>query len=145
MQDPSSSIPKGTLLSLLVSMISYIAVVFCSGGAALRDANGNTTAAALNIDLIQVCGSEGCEYGLHNDYSVSFFFMLPRNDCSCPAIEANSSRTMKTLITRYSTVSHHARTLGRSDARYNEPRLASGGKRIFFLRCIELRLLPFAR
>lgn len=51
-------------------MISYIAVVLGSGGAAVRNANGNTTAAALNIDLIQVCGANGCQYGLHNDYSV---------------------------------------------------------------------------
>lgn len=56
-------------------MISYIAVVLAAGGAAVRDANGtNDTAAAHNIDLIQVCGSGPCQYGLHNDYPVRFSY-----------------------------------------------------------------------
>ncbi|GBP07686.1 Bumetanide-sensitive sodium-(potassium)-chloride cotransporter [Eumeta japonica] len=41
--DPASAIPKGTLLSLLISMISYAMMVLFSGGAALRDASGNIT------------------------------------------------------------------------------------------------------
>lgn len=43
MQDPSSSIPKGTLLSILISMFSYCLFVLFAGGAALRDASGNVT------------------------------------------------------------------------------------------------------
>lgn len=42
-QDPSSSIPKGTLLSILISMVSYCLFVLFAGGAALRDASGNVT------------------------------------------------------------------------------------------------------
>lgn len=42
-QDPASAIPKGTLLSLLISMISYVLFVFFSGGSAFREASGNIT------------------------------------------------------------------------------------------------------
>ena len=40
LKDPAASIPKGTLLSLLISMISYAVFVMFAGGAALRDAPG---------------------------------------------------------------------------------------------------------
>ncbi|XP_047506432.1 bumetanide-sensitive sodium-(potassium)-chloride cotransporter [Pieris napi] len=78
LKDPASAIPKGTLLALLISMISYAAMVLISGAGALRDASGNIT------DLIMVNGSVidnsalshcvnitgGCQFGLHNSYSV---------------------------------------------------------------------------
>lgn len=43
LKDPASAIPKGTLLALLISAISYVTFVFFAGGAALRDASGNIT------------------------------------------------------------------------------------------------------
>lgn len=43
LKDPASSIPKGTLLALLISAISYAAFVVFAGGSALRDASGNIT------------------------------------------------------------------------------------------------------
>lgn len=62
LKDPASSIPKGTLLALLISMFSYITFVFFAGAAAARDASGfvNNT-----IECIP-----NCTYGLHNSYSV---------------------------------------------------------------------------
>lgn len=41
LKDPSASIPKGTLLALLISMISYILFVVFAGAGAVRDASGN--------------------------------------------------------------------------------------------------------
>lgn len=41
LKDPSSAIPKGTLLALAVSMTSYVIFVLFAGGASLRDASGN--------------------------------------------------------------------------------------------------------
>lgn len=41
LKDPASSIPKGTLLALLISAISYIVFVLIAGGSALRDATGD--------------------------------------------------------------------------------------------------------
>lgn len=43
LKNPAKSIPKGTLLSLLISMISYAVFVVFAGGSALRDASGNVT------------------------------------------------------------------------------------------------------
>lgn len=84
LQDPSSAIPKGTLLALLISMLSYALTVLLSGGGALRDASGNLTDLTLNPDgtpynyssLSQFCLDRetqqyNCTGGLHNSYSVS--------------------------------------------------------------------------
>ncbi|XP_063539884.1 bumetanide-sensitive sodium-(potassium)-chloride cotransporter [Cydia strobilella] len=78
LKDPASAIPKGTLLSLLISMISYALMVLFSGGGALRDASGNITDLIIDngtfIDLgtVSDCANTtgGCPHGLHNDYSV---------------------------------------------------------------------------
>lgn len=43
LKDPASSIPKGTLLALLISAISYAVFVVFAGGSALREASGNLT------------------------------------------------------------------------------------------------------
>lgn len=40
LKDPARSIPKGTLLALLISAISYAVFVVFAGGAGLRDAPG---------------------------------------------------------------------------------------------------------
>lgn len=60
LKDPSSAIPKGTLLSLLISMISYIVTAVLSGSAAVRSATGNSTEFCL----------KDCHYGLYYDFSI---------------------------------------------------------------------------
>lgn len=40
LKDPASSIPKGTLLALFISAISYAVFVVFAGGSAMRDASG---------------------------------------------------------------------------------------------------------
>lgn len=78
-QDPASAIPKGTLLALLISMVSYALMVLFAGGGALRDASGNVTDLLLvNDTVVDFSGvshcvntTVGCNYGLHNSYSVS--------------------------------------------------------------------------
>jgi solute carrier family 12 sodium/potassium/chloride transporter 2 len=40
LKDPASAIPKGTLLALLISSISYVAFAIFAGGSALRDGSG---------------------------------------------------------------------------------------------------------
>lgn len=69
LKDPASSIPKGTMLSLLISMCSYILFVIFAGGAALRDASGSVD--DLHIGNLTDC-IPNCQSGLHNSYSVSF-------------------------------------------------------------------------
>ncbi|CAH2049309.1 unnamed protein product, partial [Iphiclides podalirius] len=78
LKDPASAIPKGTLLALLISMVSYALMVLISGAGALRDASGNLTdVIAMNGTIIDfsavdscVNATLGCKYGLHNSYSV---------------------------------------------------------------------------
>ncbi|XP_047532293.1 bumetanide-sensitive sodium-(potassium)-chloride cotransporter [Vanessa atalanta] len=78
LKDPASAIPKGTLLSLLISMVSYALMVLFAGGGALRDASGNVTDLLLmNNTPVDFSGisqcvntTAGCKYGLHNSYSV---------------------------------------------------------------------------
>lgn len=78
LKDPASAIPKGTLLSLLISMVSYAVMVLFSGAGALRDASGNLTdlitsnGTVMNYSGVADCVNNNftCEYGLHNSYSV---------------------------------------------------------------------------
>lgn len=60
-------------------MVSYAAMVLFSGAGALRDASGNVTDLILKdnntvagLGDIAACANttEGCQYGLHNSYSV---------------------------------------------------------------------------
>lgn len=79
LKDPASSIPVGTLLALLISMISYVTFVFFAGGAAIRDASGHVVNGTMA--MCDPFSKIGCESGLHNSYSVSrdlkfFFFFL---------------------------------------------------------------------
>ncbi|KAI4473223.1 hypothetical protein M0802_016247, partial [Mischocyttarus mexicanus] len=66
LKNPGKSIPIGTLLALLISMISYVTFVYFAGGAALRDAGGMI---GFN-DTVQCIPQSNCLYGLHNSYSV---------------------------------------------------------------------------
>nr|CAD7256779.1 unnamed protein product [Timema shepardi] len=70
LKDPAGAIPKGTLLSLIISMVSYAIFVVFAGGAALRDASGNVSE-LINNTYIE-CRENGgtCGYGLNNSYSV---------------------------------------------------------------------------
>lgn len=78
LKDPASAIPKGTLLALLISMVSYALMVLFSGAGALRDASGNITDLLIvNGTVIDhselancVFSNVSCDYGLHNSYSV---------------------------------------------------------------------------
>lgn len=76
-QDPASAIPKGTLLALLISMISYVTFVFFAGAAALRDASGNV-GDIVNGTLSNCANNFECKYGLFNSYSVSSKFLVSR-------------------------------------------------------------------
>ncbi|KAK4881311.1 hypothetical protein RN001_004630 [Aquatica leii] len=69
LKDPASSIPKGTLLALLLSMISYAVFVLFAGAAAMRDASGSLDDLANNT-LTNCVSNFSCEYGLFNSYSV---------------------------------------------------------------------------
>lgn len=68
LKDPASSIPKGTLLALLISAISYIVFVLFAGASAIREASGNTTDLINGsvIDAIPHCLSDNVSFQCHS-------------------------------------------------------------------------------
>uniref|UniRef100_A0A672JXA0 Solute carrier family 12 member 2 n=1 Tax=Sinocyclocheilus grahami TaxID=75366 RepID=A0A672JXA0_SINGR len=77
-----SSIPKGTLLAILITGVVYIAVAISNGSCIVRDATGddndtmvgsleNCTDAACTLGYdFSICKEGGCKYGLLNDFQV---------------------------------------------------------------------------
>ncbi|VVC37173.1 SLC12A transporter, C-terminal,Amino acid permease/ SLC12A domain [Cinara cedri] len=65
LKDPSSSIPKGTLLSILITIISYIALIIVPGAVQLREASGDLND-YLNGTYLN-CSIKNCTKGLYSD------------------------------------------------------------------------------
>ncbi|XP_047122244.1 bumetanide-sensitive sodium-(potassium)-chloride cotransporter-like [Schistocerca piceifrons] len=80
LKDPSSSIPLGTLLAIVVTFLSYVGYAFMVGACVLRDATGNETMYPMNVfdnassvdplSLINYCANSTCKFGLQNDNQV---------------------------------------------------------------------------
>ncbi|XP_056144616.1 solute carrier family 12 member 2-like [Lampris incognitus] len=79
--DPQSAIPKGTLLAILITGLTYVAVAISTGACIVRDATGdhndtvsdtvNCTDAACTLGYdFSICKEGGCQYGLMNDFQV---------------------------------------------------------------------------
>ncbi|XP_041643892.1 solute carrier family 12 member 2 [Cheilinus undulatus] len=79
--DPQSAIPKGTLLAILITGITYVGVAISTGACIVRDATGdhndtvsdtvNCTDAACTLGYdFSICKEGGCQYGLMNDFQV---------------------------------------------------------------------------
>ncbi|KDR10319.1 Bumetanide-sensitive sodium-(potassium)-chloride cotransporter, partial [Zootermopsis nevadensis] len=69
LKDPASAIPKGTLLSLLISMASYAVFVVFAGMTAARDASGIVGDVA-NGTQFYCYPNRSCKWGLMNSYSM---------------------------------------------------------------------------
>lgn len=69
LKDPSSAIPKGTLLAIFLTYISYLLFVLLCGAVAVRDATGNITHVA-DWSFANCTGDTVCEYGLQNSSQV---------------------------------------------------------------------------
>ncbi|XP_077514330.1 bumetanide-sensitive sodium-(potassium)-chloride cotransporter-like [Amblyomma americanum] len=77
LKDPQKAIPRGTLLAILITTLSYIAFAVIAGTTVLRDANGFdfniTEGEAVNFADIANCTmseADKCEYGLMNYFQV---------------------------------------------------------------------------
>ncbi|XP_035208918.1 solute carrier family 12 member 2-like isoform X2 [Stegodyphus dumicola] len=68
LKDPCSAIPKGTLLSILTTSLSYVLLIIWLGFTTVRDATGDIQD-YIN-ETLQNCTLTPCEYGLQNDYQV---------------------------------------------------------------------------
>ncbi|XP_061586297.1 solute carrier family 12 member 2 isoform X2 [Cololabis saira] len=81
LEDPQSAIPKGTLLAILITGITYVGVAFSTGACIVRDATGDQNdtvtdtvncsdaSCSLGFDF-SICREGGCQYGLMNDFQV---------------------------------------------------------------------------
>lgn len=67
LKDPQKAIPKGTLLAILITTMSYILIAVFAGCTVLRDASGNVT--DLLNGTISDC-APNCSYGLQNSFQV---------------------------------------------------------------------------
>ncbi|XP_056134689.1 solute carrier family 12 member 1 [Lampris incognitus] len=84
LKDAQAAIPKGTLLAILITGITYLAVGLCVSATVVRDATGNTTdsitigtlcngtaAAACELGYnFSSCDVEDCRFGLMNNFQV---------------------------------------------------------------------------
>ncbi|CAF4829096.1 unnamed protein product [Pieris macdunnoughi] len=69
LKDPQKSIPKGTLLAILLTTISYVVIAIIAGWCVLRDASG--VVADVPFGNITACVHDGsCGYGLHHSNDV---------------------------------------------------------------------------
>ncbi|GIX82292.1 solute carrier family 12 member 2 [Caerostris extrusa] len=74
LKDPQTAIPKGTLLAIFITTLSYILFVVVSGSIVLLDSNGIVDFVSNGtLEYLTNCtfGEKNkCEYGLLNDYQV---------------------------------------------------------------------------
>ncbi|GIX89108.1 solute carrier family 12 member 2 [Caerostris extrusa] len=68
LKDPCMAIPKGTLLSILTTSLSYILLILWLGFTTVRDASGHI--GDLVNGTFPNCTFEACDYGLQNNYQV---------------------------------------------------------------------------
>ncbi|KAJ9588117.1 hypothetical protein L9F63_018508, partial [Diploptera punctata] len=73
LKDPSSAIPIGTILAIIVTFVSYVGYAFMMGGCVLRTASGNVTeylqvkGTSEAWSVFSNCTGRSCPYGLQND------------------------------------------------------------------------------
>ncbi|KYM89879.1 Bumetanide-sensitive sodium-(potassium)-chloride cotransporter [Atta colombica] len=69
LKDPQTAIPKGTLLAIFLTSLSYLMMAIMVGGTVMRDATGNITDLwTYNSSLLAM--PFGCKYGTHNSFEV---------------------------------------------------------------------------
>lgn len=68
LKDPQKSIPKGTLLAIFLTTLSYLGMAVMAGAVMARDATGNVT--QLDDWSFLDCQPGNCSYGLLNSFQV---------------------------------------------------------------------------
>ncbi|KAL1139743.1 hypothetical protein AAG570_006721 [Ranatra chinensis] len=69
LRDPQVAIPKGTIISVLLTTFSYVLMAIVAGATVVRDASGNVTD-YINGTFTNCSGEVTCEYGLQNSFQV---------------------------------------------------------------------------
>lgn len=68
--DPQKSIPKGTLLAIFITTLSYLGMAVMAGAVMSRDATGDITGISNGTWDFLNCTGVICEYGLQNSFQV---------------------------------------------------------------------------
>uniref|UniRef100_A0A4W6EI38 Solute carrier family 12 member 10, tandem duplicate 1 n=1 Tax=Lates calcarifer TaxID=8187 RepID=A0A4W6EI38_LATCA len=95
LKDPATAIPKGTLMAILLTTISYLAISVTVGSCVMRDASGNISdiltgnitdgcvglGCNLGWNFTECIQSQSCEYGLANNLKVlgqvsGFYYLI---------------------------------------------------------------------
>ncbi|GBP30320.1 Bumetanide-sensitive sodium-(potassium)-chloride cotransporter [Eumeta japonica] len=69
LKDPQKSIPKGTLLAIMLTTFSYLLIAICAGWTVMRDASGDVND-LVNMTMSDCVFTQSCEYGLHHSNDV---------------------------------------------------------------------------
>lgn len=106
LKDPAMAIPRGTMLALIISMISYAVFVVFAGACAVRDATGFAGDVANGTFLN--CANGTCSWGLMNSYS-----MMQTISIWGPLIYAGCfAATLSTALTNLLSVPRLIQALG---------------------------------
>ena len=72
LKDASSAVPKGTLMAIVITSISYLVMCWIIGAIVARDASGIAAAVLQNGSSVinTSCAVGSCKFGLMNDFQV---------------------------------------------------------------------------
>ncbi|EDW41250.1 GM24663 [Drosophila sechellia] len=70
LKDPQKSIPKGTILAIVITTGTYLIMVLQCGATVARDATGNLTDVVNGSFAFLDCQPGECKYGLQNSFQV---------------------------------------------------------------------------
>uniref|UniRef100_A0A4W6EH58 Solute carrier family 12 member 10, tandem duplicate 1 n=1 Tax=Lates calcarifer TaxID=8187 RepID=A0A4W6EH58_LATCA len=90
LKDPATAIPKGTLMAILLTTISYLAISVTVGSCVMRDASGNISdiltgnitdgcvglGCNLGWNFTECIQSQSCEYGLVLGQVSGFYYLI---------------------------------------------------------------------
>ncbi|XP_054270805.1 bumetanide-sensitive sodium-(potassium)-chloride cotransporter-like [Macrosteles quadrilineatus] len=68
LRDPTGALPKGTILSIVITTTSYVVMAFMMGASVLRDASGKVE--EYFAGNFTDCATRKCDYGLQNNFQV---------------------------------------------------------------------------
>ncbi|XP_047121744.1 bumetanide-sensitive sodium-(potassium)-chloride cotransporter-like [Schistocerca piceifrons] len=68
LKDPEVAIPKGTLLSIFITTVSYLFMAFIAGATVVRDASGYVH--EISDQTFLNCTGRTCKWGLQNSFTV---------------------------------------------------------------------------
>uniref|UniRef100_A0A0P4YBZ5 Bumetanide-sensitive na-k-cl cotransport protein n=1 Tax=Daphnia magna TaxID=35525 RepID=A0A0P4YBZ5_9CRUS len=147
LKNPSTAIPRGTLLAIILTSSSYILFAVIAGATVLRDATGNPANYSENgtvSDYMKLCLDEDCEWGLQNSYQVMTLVSAfgPLNYLGCFAATLSSALACFVSAPKIfqalcnDRIFPYLHVFGKGYGKNNEPLRAYGLAFLIALACI---------